>query len=56
MDRHQSKYYTTRKLDSLRYFVTGFMHNIGGDSDRRWNDSISIYYIAKKPFHELNKH
>ena len=34
-----------KKSVLLRYFNTCFMHNIGGLSDRRWHDSLSMYYI-----------
>ena len=32
----------TEKSASLRCFDTCFMHNIGGVSDRRWHDSLSM--------------
>ena len=36
------------KSASLRYFDTCFMHNMGGVSDRRWQDSRFMYYKTKK--------
>ena len=36
-----------KKYVSLRYFDTCFMHNIGGVSDRRWHDILSMQYIDK---------
>ena len=41
-------YNKTKKYGSLRYFDTCYMHSIGGVSNRRWRDSLSMYYIDKK--------
>ena len=46
-------FYKTKKCASLRYVDTCFMHNIGGVSDRRLHDSLSMYYIVKKSCYRL---
>ena len=31
------------------------MHNIGGVSERRWHDSLIMYYIYKESCHHLSE-
>jgi len=40
-----SVYYNAKEPASLHYFDKCVMHYIGGVSDRRWHDSLSIYCI-----------
>ena len=45
-------YYKTKKFRLLKPYV---LHNIGGVSDRRWHDSLSLYYIDRESCHRLTE-
>ena len=48
-------YYATKKSTWFCYFDACLMHNVGRDSDRRWHDSLSMYYKDKESCHNLSK-
>ena len=48
-------FYKTKKSALLCHFEKCFMNKIGGVSDRRWHDSLSMYYIDKESYHRLSE-